>query len=145
MDDAILTRFDTLDALARAFGRDPAVLTAEVAAWNVLAVNGAPDRYGRRREGRAPVVIPPFSAAEVWPIVSNTQGGPAHDAKQRVIDAHGSPISGLWEAGEIGSVFGHIYMSGGNLAECFVGGRIAGRGAAEAALGTVGDNSHDAS
>jgi succinate dehydrogenase/fumarate reductase flavoprotein subunit len=30
-------------------------------------------------------------------------------------------------------VFGHIYMSGGNIAECFVGGRIAGRLAAEAA------------
>jgi succinate dehydrogenase/fumarate reductase flavoprotein subunit len=44
------------------------------------------------------------------------------------------PIAGLWEAGEIGSVFGHIYMSGGNLAECFVGGRIAGRNAARAAL-----------
>jgi succinate dehydrogenase/fumarate reductase flavoprotein subunit len=137
-DDAILTRFDTLDALARAFGRDPLVLSAEVAAWNVLAKNGAPDRYGRPREGRAPIGTPPFSAAEVWPIVSNTQGGPAHDARQRVIDAYGAPISGLWEAGEIGSVFGHIYMSGGNLAECFVGGRIAGRAAAEAALGTVG-------
>jgi hypothetical protein len=30
-------------------------------------------------------------------------------------------------------VFGHIYMSGGNLAECFVGGRIAGREAAAVA------------
>jgi predicted oxidoreductase len=58
-----------------------------------------------------------------------------HDEEQRVLDAFGAPIPGLYEAGEIGSVFGHIYMSGGNLAECFVGGRIAGRNAAAAALG----------
>jgi hypothetical protein len=26
----------------------------------------------------------------------------------------------------LGSIFGHLYLSGGNLAECFIGGRIAG-------------------
>jgi predicted oxidoreductase len=64
--------------------------------------------------------------------VSNTQGGPAHDERQRVLDAFGDPIPGLYAAGELGSVFGHLYMSGGNLAECFIGGRIAGREAARA-------------
>ena len=73
---------------------------------------------------------PPFSAAQVWPVVSNTQGGPVHDEHQRVLDARGAPIPRLFEAGEVGSVFGHLYMSGGNLAECFVGGGIAGRTAA---------------
>jgi succinate dehydrogenase/fumarate reductase flavoprotein subunit len=33
-------------------------------------------------------------------------------------------------AGELGSVFGHLYISGGNYSECLVGGRIAGRNAA---------------
>ena len=47
-----------------------------------------------------------------------------------MLDAFGAPIPRLFVAGEIGSVFGHLYMSGGNLAECFVGGRIAGLGAA---------------
>ena len=37
------------------------------------------------------------------------------------------PIARLYAAGELGSVFGHIYMAGGNLAECFVGGRNAAR------------------
>jgi succinate dehydrogenase/fumarate reductase flavoprotein subunit len=77
-----------------------------------------------------PIATPPFRAAPIVPIVSNTQGGPVHDERQRVLDAFGEPIPGLYEAGEIGSVFGHIYMSGGNLAECFTGGRIAGREAA---------------
>ena len=52
-----------------------------------------------------------------------------------MLDAYGVPIPGLFGAGEVGSVFGHIYMSGGNLAECFVGGRIAGGNAAALAMG----------
>jgi len=47
-----------------------------------------------------------------------------------VIDAFGAPIPRLYAAGELGSAFGHLYISGGNLAECFIGGQIAGREAA---------------
>ena len=129
-DNAILRRFETLQELAAAFALDPDTLLATVAEWNALVETGAEDRYGRPAASRLAIARPPFRAAPVVPIVSNTQGGPAHDEAQRVLDAFGDPISGLFEAGEIGSVFGHIYMSGGNLAECFVGGRIAGRNAA---------------
>ena len=129
-DAVILREFETLEALARAFEIDPAALAASVAEWNALVRSGAEDSFGRPPAGRAAILRPPFRAAPVVPIVSNTQGGPVHDAAQRVLDAFGAPIPGLYEAGEIGSVFGHIYMSGGNLAECFVGGRIAGRQAA---------------
>ena len=55
-----------------------------------------------------------------------------HDAQQRIIDVYGKPIPRLYAAGELGSSFGHLYLSGGNIAECFVTGRIAGRNAAEA-------------
>jgi predicted oxidoreductase len=72
---------------------------------------------------------PPFYAMEAWPIVSNTQGGPAHDAEQRVVDPMGKPISRLYVAGDISSVFGHLYLEAGNVTECFVGGRIAGTNA----------------
>jgi hypothetical protein len=33
-------------------------------------------------------------------------------------------------AGQLGSAFGHLYLSGGNIAECFVSGGIAGRNVA---------------
>jgi succinate dehydrogenase/fumarate reductase flavoprotein subunit len=133
-DDAILTSFATLEDLAAAFDIDPAILAQTIAEWNALAASGAEDRFGRPAAGRMKIARPPFRAAHVVPICSNTQGGPAHDKAQRVLDAFGEPIPGLYEAGEIGSVFGHIYMSGGNLAECFVGGRIAGRNATLAAM-----------
>jgi succinate dehydrogenase/fumarate reductase flavoprotein subunit len=134
MDEAVLRSFETLDELARAFDIEPVGLKASVDGWNALTASGAADPLGRPVKGRAPIATPPFSAAHVWPIVSNTQGGPAHDERQRVIDAFGEPIAGLYEAGEIGSVFGHVYLSGGNLAECCVGGRIAGQEAAAAAM-----------
>ena len=129
-DRQVLRRFATLRELAEAFDMSPDTLEASVEQWNALADGDAPDLLGRPPASRAAIRTPPFAAAHVWPIVSNTQGGPAHDERQRVLDANGRPIAGLFEAGEVGSVFGHIYMSGGNLAECFVGGGIAGREAA---------------
>ncbi len=39
----------------------------------------------------------------------------------------GKPVPSLYAAGELGSVLGHLYLSGGDLAEGFVGGRIAVR------------------
>ncbi|MBN9061215.1 MAG: hypothetical protein BGP06_05430 [Rhizobiales bacterium 65-9] len=130
MDGAILRAFDSLEELADAFEIDAASLLQTVSEWNAGIEAEVPDRLGRPDRSRMPIVAPPFSAALTHPIVSNTQGGPVHDERQRVLDAFGAPIPHLWEAGEIGSVFGHIYMSGGNLAECFVGGGVAGREAA---------------
>jgi succinate dehydrogenase/fumarate reductase flavoprotein subunit len=70
---------------------------------------------------------PPFYAGEIWPVMSNTQGGPEHDEKQRIINVRDEPIARLYAAGECGSSFGHLYLAGGNIAECFVTGRIAGK------------------
>jgi succinate dehydrogenase/fumarate reductase flavoprotein subunit len=134
MDDAILSKAETIAALAAAAGLDPAALAATIAGWNAACAGGKDATFGRPPGSMLPIATPPFYAARVWPVVSNTQGGPVHDAEQRVLDAFGRPIPRLYAAGECGSVFGHLYMSGGNLAECFIGGRIAGRAAAAAAV-----------
>jgi len=129
-DESILVTSDTLAGIAARFGLDGAMLADGVARWNAACAQGRDDAFGRPPGSMVPIAEPPFSAAEIWPVVSNTQGGLAHDARQRVLDAFGEPIPGLYVAGELGSVFGHLYMSGGNIAESFVGGRIAGREAA---------------
>ena len=77
-----------------------------------------------------PIATPPFYAMEAWPIVSNTQGGLVHDAHQRVLDPMGQPIPHLYAAGEISSIFGHLYLEAGNISEAFIGGRIAGQNVA---------------
>jgi hypothetical protein len=130
LDELILARGDTPAELAAALGIGGAALTASIAAWNAACDAGRDPGFGRPALSMLPLREPPFYGAAVWPIVSNTQGGPVHDAEQRVLDVYGGRIPGLYAAGELGSIFGHLYMSGGNLAECFIGGRIAGRNAA---------------
>lgn len=119
----------TLDELARRIGVDPPVLRATVAAWNDQVAAGA-DPLGRPPGTMAPLRRAPFHALRTVPILSNTHGGPRHDAAQRVLDGDGRPIAGLWAAGELGSWFGHRYLLGGNLTEALAGGAAAGRGAA---------------
>jgi succinate dehydrogenase/fumarate reductase flavoprotein subunit len=126
----ILKSAPSLDALAAIMAIDPAALEATVAQWNGFCAAGSDGDFARPPTSMVALAEPPFYAAQLWPVVSNTQGGPRHDERQRIIDVFGAPIPRLFAAGELGSVFGHLYMSGGNLAECFIGGRIAGREAA---------------
>jgi succinate dehydrogenase/fumarate reductase flavoprotein subunit len=129
----ILQRAGSVAEMAAAMKVDVAILQESLERWNAACAAGADLDFGRLRGTMMPIEKPPFLFGRVWPIVANTQGGPVHDIRQHVLDPFGEPIPGLYTAGELGSVFGHLYMSGGNLAECFIGGRIAGREAAQAA------------
>ena len=130
----ILRRAQDIGELARATGADEAALAASIARWNQACVAGHDDDWARPATSMMPIGKPPFVFGPVWPVVSNTQGGPVHDAAQRILRPDGTAIRRLFAAGEMGSVFGHLYMSGGNIAECFVGGRIAGMGAARQSI-----------
>ena len=129
----ILKRADSLAEMAGVLGIDAGALDASVRRWNELCERGSDEDFGRPRGSMTPIAKPPFYGAPVWATLSNTQGGPVHDAEQRIVDVYGKPIPRLYAAGELGSAFGHLYMSGGNIVECFVTGRIAGRNAARAA------------
>lgn len=117
------------DALADLIGADPALVAESLERWDAACRSGADRRHGRPASSLHPL-RPPYFVAPVEPVVSNTQGGPVHDAEQRVLRPDGGAIAGLYAAGECGSAFGHLYMSGGNLAECCIGGDIAGTNAA---------------
>lgn len=130
VDNGILRRAEDLDAAAALAGLDAAVLRETVARWNRACAAGHDPDHRRPPEAMMAIATPPYYLAQIWPVVSNTQGGPVHDARQRVIDVFGAPIPRLYAAGELGSAFGHLYVSGGNLAECFIGGRSAGQEAA---------------
>jgi len=126
----ILKTADTLAGLAEALGLDAAAVTESVERWNALCRKGADEDFGRPPGTMVPVSEPPFFGAPVWSVVSNTQGGPVRDTRQRIVRATGEPIPRLYAVGEMGSAFGHLYLSGGNIAECFISGRIAGAEAA---------------
>jgi succinate dehydrogenase/fumarate reductase flavoprotein subunit len=126
----ILKRADTIEGLAIALGLEPESVMASVTRWNEMCAAGSDQEFGRPGGTMTPIRTPPYYGAPVWATLSNTQGGPVHDAQCRIIDVYGKPIPRLYAAGELGSAFGHLYLSGGNIAECFVTGRIAGRNAA---------------
>jgi succinate dehydrogenase/fumarate reductase flavoprotein subunit len=123
----ILKKANTIAELADMLGIDPAAAEKSIARWNDCCAEGRDDDFGRPAGTMAPVNTGPFYGAPVGAIVSNTQGGPVHNAKQQIIDQFGDAIPRLYAAGEMGSSFGHLYMSGSNITECFVNGRIAGR------------------
>lgn len=127
VENGLLKRADTLAELAAKLDLPEASLTEAIERWNVAVGSGRDDDFGRLPETMRPVSTPPYYAGRIYPILINTQGGPRHDRHQRVLDPFGEPISGLYAAGELGSVFGHVYVSGGNLAECVVGGWTAAR------------------
>jgi len=133
LEAKIVHKAPSIGALAALIKVDKAVLETTIAEWNKACDAHDDAVYGRPPTSMVKIANPPFYYAEVWPVCSNTHGGPVHDAEQRVLDAYGNPIARLFAAGELGGVFGHLYISGGNLAECFVGGWTAGRNAAKLA------------
>ncbi|MBI4525821.1 MAG: FAD-binding protein [Deltaproteobacteria bacterium] len=106
-------------------------LEMAVARYNQFCSEGEDRDFARSRETLIPLETSPFYAIEVFPCLLNTQGGPKHNAKAQVVDPWGHPIPRLYAAGELGSIWGFMYQSGGNLGECLAFGRIAGMNAAQ--------------
>jgi succinate dehydrogenase/fumarate reductase flavoprotein subunit len=122
----IIKKANTVEELARLIGCDPQVLQTTLDRWNELCRRRRDEDFGRPSGTMTRIDTPPYYVGQLWPVVSNTQGGPVHDARQRVINVFGEPIPRLYAAGEMGSAFGYLYLSGGNLSECVVTGKIAG-------------------
>ncbi|HEY6993341.1 MAG TPA: FAD-dependent oxidoreductase [Xanthobacteraceae bacterium] len=130
VESGVLKRANSLVELADMLEVDRGRMTDSIKRWNEACARGKDDDFGRPAGTMTSIDTPPFYGAPVWCVVSNTQGGPVHDAKQRIVDSFGRAVPRLFSVGELGSSFGHLYMSGGNIAECFVTGRVAGRNAA---------------
>ena len=71
-----------------------------------------------------------YYGVPLWPCLLNTQGGPRRNARGEILDVWGNPIKRLYGVGEVGSIWGFLYQSGGNLAECLGLGRMVGLNAA---------------
>ena len=98
--------------------------------WNSYCAAGEDLQFSRNPETMGPIETPPFYAFPLYPGGSNTKGGIDADAQRRVLDWEYKPIPRLYAAGEIASVFKFVYQGGGNVTECMVCGRQAGRNAA---------------
>jgi 3-oxosteroid 1-dehydrogenase len=128
-DDGFVRRADTLEALARGCGIDPAGLDVTVQRFNDYARTGvdadfhrgerAYDRFQgdprvRPNNCLAPVERPPFYAIAMYPGDVGTFGGVLADENGRVLRADGEPIPGLYATGNItASVMGRRYLGAG--------------------------------
>lgn len=144
-----LLRADSIEALAGAVDVPAAALAATVARWNEQAAHGRDpdfqrgdsiyDRWwgdpafeGLPASTIGPLDTPPFYAVRVRSGALGTKGGPRTDTDARVLDVDGSPIPGLYAAGNVmASVMGMTYGGGGGtLGPAMVFGYLAGRHAA---------------
>ena len=120
---------DTLPALAAMLELDPATLADTVTRWNRSCDARHDPEFGRRLM-LEPIAEGPFYAVELSPSMLNTQGGPRRNEKGQIIRPNGEPIPRLYSAGELGSIYSHLYRGTGNIGECLAFGRVSGRNAA---------------
>lgn len=120
-----IRKAETISELSKTLKLKPDAVEESVNRWNYLCQKGEDIDFGRLAGTMMPIKEPPFYGMQAWPIVTNTQGGPEHNAMQQVLNIEGRPIPRLYAIGELGSLFGHLYLEAGNISECFVGARNA--------------------
>ncbi|MEW6472239.1 MAG: FAD-dependent oxidoreductase [Actinomycetota bacterium] len=133
-------RAPTLEDLARLLAIDPDGLRASVARYNDGVRRGGDAEFAKDPKFLREIAAAPFYGAELRPaMLCLTSKGIRIDASARVLDRSGTPIEGLFAAGECtGGVLGDVYVGSGNsYANCVVFGRVAGRCAS---MGTVSGN-----
>jgi len=133
---------ETIGALAEKLGLNPEVLVRTVNAYNDAVQEGTFNpaiKDGKRTQGIEPAKTnwalrldqPPFVAYGVRCGITFTYGGVMVNDAAEVLRHDGTPIPGLYAAGEItGGIFYHNYPSGSGLMLGAVFGRIAGTKAA---------------
>lgn len=132
---------DTIEALAEAAGIDARGLADELAAFNAAIDRAIPFdpnvKDGRRADVEPPksnwanpIERAPFYAYPVTCGITFTFGGLKGDTDGRVLREDGTPIPGLYAAGEaLGGLFSKNYPGGSGLAAGVVFGRRAGAAA----------------
>lgn len=109
---------------------DAEALVETVENFNSYCAAGKDLEFARSLSSMGPVEVPPFYSVPLYPGGPNTKGGIMADGQRHVLTWAGKPILRLYTAGEISSVFKFVYQGGGNITECLVCGRIAGKNAA---------------
>jgi 3-oxosteroid 1-dehydrogenase len=124
-----VVRADDLAGLAREAGVAADGLAKTVTRFNEFAVAGRDEEFGRGESAYdryygdprcrpnpnlAPLTRPPFYAVKIVPGDLGTKGGLRTDERARVLREDGTPIPGLYAAGNASaSVMGHSYAGAG--------------------------------
>ena len=124
IDKGWIVKADTVEELAELTGRSAGALQLAIDTYNEGCASGK-DEFGRSAETMQPIDTPPYYAVAITPTLVGTTGGAKRDTGSRVLRWDGTPIEGLFEAGELGSYVSNLYQNGMFLAECIASGRAA--------------------
>ncbi|NLJ09234.1 MAG: flavocytochrome c [Treponema sp.] len=121
---------DTPADLAAAFGGDAAALKLTIERYNSFVAAKKDADFSRADLPRS-LSQGPYYAIKVTPAIHHTMGGVQIDTSAQVLRKDGTPIQGLYAAGEVtGGVHGGNRLGGNALADIVTFGRIAGLNAA---------------
>jgi 3-oxosteroid 1-dehydrogenase len=116
IDNGYLIADETLEGLAKKCGIDVAGFLAEIERFNGFAAKGIDEDFQRGASfhnkamgdpnnkpnpSLGPIQRGPFYAVKIWPMDVGTSGGIVTDEYARVIKTDGTPIGGLYAAGNI--------------------------------------------
>jgi succinate dehydrogenase/fumarate reductase flavoprotein subunit len=88
------------------------------------------DVVGRSADTLVPLDLSRLYAIETWPGIAGTTGGPQHHEQAQVLRPDRQPVPGLYAAGAVSLVWGHLIEHGGGLTDALVFGQLAGANAA---------------
>ena len=123
------------EALAKAYGMDPAAFEAGIRDYNALVRAGKDTAFGRPLEKAAKELAldrGPRYASVMSPKLHHCMGGVTVNAITEVLDVvTDRPIPGLYAAGECtGGIHGAVRIGACAVMDCLVNGRKAGAAAA---------------
>jgi fumarate reductase flavoprotein subunit len=131
-ETGVVVKADSVSGLAEKLLIDTAALQKTIDIYNQYADSGTDADFGRPihaygTSGGGRIDLPPFYAFPCRNGLTTTYCGLRVDGRMRVIGVSGSPIPGLFAAGEVvGGFHGAGYLSGTGLGKAGVLGRAAG-------------------
>ncbi len=128
----LLTEGKDLEALASKAGLPASAFCATMERYAAFQKAGIDEDFGRSSTQMTSLLqMPPFYAIRVKPAIHHTMGGIRVDADMHVLRSDGTPVPGLFAAGEVtGGVHGANRLGGNGVADIVVNGKIAGQNAA---------------
>ncbi len=131
----VVTEHASPEALAKAYGMDPAAFEAGIRDYNALVRAGKDTAFGRPLEQAAKELAldrGPWYASVMSPKLHHCMGGVTVNAATEVLDVMTDrPIPGLYAAGEcVGGIHGAVRIGACAVMDCLVNGRKAGAAAA---------------
>ena len=129
----LLKEGNTIAELADAISIPSADLEATLNRYNAQQKAGVDEDFGRSAaQLTASLETAPYYAVCVTPAIHHTMGGLSVNTNTQVLRTDGTPIPGLYAAGEVtGGLHGANRLGGNGVADIVVNGRLAGITAAQ--------------